>query len=160
MVPLKEVIKLTILNPTNPLEIERARASVDQIDLSKVHLNLTDEEDGPGWSVEKCRGVELRYRTFLVGHLLYPEISFAPDKDVDVFWHYHILDTRAYITDCDKLFGGYFHHNPYLGMEGVESTEALMQAWELTQALYESVGSGVFAEAAFCGMGKPAFCGM
>ena len=139
--------------------VEGARAKVDLIDLSKVHLNLMDQVEGPGWSAARCRDVEYRYRVFLMGHLLYPELSFAPDKEVDVFWHYHILDTRAYIADCKDLFDEYLHHNPYLGMEGHESTRELARAWALTQELYESVAADVLVSAAFCGMGKPAFCG-
>lgn len=154
---------MSILAPANPVAVEEVQRKLDALDLSKIHLNLQDTVDGPGWTAEQCLQVENRYRAMLAGRMLYPNIVFAPDKELDVFWHYHILDTRAYIADCDALFGAYLHHDPYLGMEGQESEEALMRAWTATQELYQLLGTAErpLANAAFCGMGdKAAFCGM
>lgn len=153
---------MSILAPIKNPELEKAKAKVENLDLSKIHLNLQDESEGPGWSSDKCQEVEVRYRAMLVGHTLYPDTTFAPDKDVDVFWHYHILDTRAYIADCNTLFGEYMHHDPYLGMEGEASEAALEQAWSATRDLFEELGIAdkMLTTSAFCGTGsKPAFCG-
>ena len=59
-------------------------------------------------------------------------------------WHYHILDTRAYCKDSDKVFGGYFHHFPYFGMRGDEDERNLRRAFEQTKGLYlEAFGEGM-----------------
>lgn len=154
--------KVPILAPTKKPELEKAKAKVEDLDLSKIHLNLQDEDEGPGWSPGKCQEVEVRYRAMLVGHILYPFTVFAPDRDVDVFWHYHILDTRAYIADCNTLFGEYLHHDPYLGMEGAASEAALEQAWSATRGLFEELGVAdkMLTTSARCGKeSKPAICG-
>ena len=36
-------------------------------------------------------------------------------KDVDEFWHTHILHTMKYTEDCERVFGTYLHHNPDIG---------------------------------------------
>jgi hypothetical protein len=150
---------LTILDNTGTRELQEARERVGQLDLSRIHLNLMDKKDGPGWTADKCHAVEARYRLFLTGRLLFPTLMFAPDRDVDIFWHYHILDTWAYIVDCERLFGEYLHHNPYLGMEGKASMDELQTAWETTQVFFGLLGD-VDGSPAFCGMVVPAFCGM
>ena len=38
--------------------------------------------------------------------------ELAPSPLVDLAWHAHLLDTRAYMRDCDALFGEYLHHAP------------------------------------------------
>lgn len=45
------------------------------------------------------------------------------------FWHYHILDTRAYHKDCDTVFGHYLHHFPYFGMRGEHDAIDLKNAF-------------------------------
>ena len=148
---------MTILAPKSDEEITRAIARVDEVDLSKIHLNLMDEMDGPGLTAEKCIELEAEYRQLLVGRVLYPDVTFSPSKDVDPFWHYHILDTRKYMQDCDQLFGYYLHHEAYLGMEGPESETELLEAWAATQELRTMIGAPaelVFAGAsAYCGFG-------
>jgi hypothetical protein len=33
----------------------------------------------------------------------------------DMVWHSHILHTRQYAEDCEKLFGRFLHHTPETG---------------------------------------------
>jgi hypothetical protein len=46
-------------------------------------------------------------------------------RDLDIVWHYHILDieayvrdTEAYIRDTAQIFGRYLHHPPDFGPMG------------------------------------------
>jgi hypothetical protein len=55
---------------------------------------------------------------------------------MDLFWHYHILDTIKYAEDCALIFGRFLHHFPYLGLRGDEDASRLRIAWQQTQALY------------------------
>ena len=66
-----------------------------------------------GWSLERANLAEAEYREFLRSAALSPEVPMAPSsEDMDVVWHYHILDTQKYLEDCVALFGGFMHHVP------------------------------------------------
>ncbi len=52
------------------------------------------------------------YRAFLSLKATYPELKLAPVTLVDELWHAHILDTRKYARDCERLFGKFIHHMP------------------------------------------------
>ena len=87
-----------------------------KLDLEPIKFSLTHREDGPNWSINKVEGLEVWYRRFLYLSNIYNEKIIVPSKDIDIFWHTHILDTQKYIFDCDNLFGRYIHHFPYFGM--------------------------------------------
>jgi hypothetical protein len=69
----------------------------------------------------------------------FPNEAIAPQFDVDIFWHYHILDTMKYAVDCDNVFGYFLHHFPYLGLRGEDDEELHERAGVRTQELYESI---------------------
>lgn len=76
------------------------------------------------------------YRQFLTLRQRYPERTLVPSALIDLVWHYHILDTRKYIDDCDRLFGGYLHHDPYFGIDDNSLAEN-QEAWADTCKLWE-----------------------
>lgn len=80
--------------------------------------------------------VERRYRKFLFLNHKHPESTVVPSKDVDKFWHYHILDTRKYADDCQKIFGYFLHHFPYFGMRGDEDAYQLQDAFRQTNDMF------------------------
>jgi hypothetical protein len=80
---------------------------------------------------------ERDYRRFLTLHRLYPEVTLVPSALIDLIWHYHILDTRKYGADCDRIFGYFLHHDPYFGTGSEESRRENMEAWEATLVLWE-----------------------
>ena len=84
-----------------------------KMDLEPIKFSLTQRDDGVGWSLDKAELMEVWYRRFLYLVSLYPDKIIVPSKDIDIFWHTHILDTLKYTADCQKLFGKYFHHFPY-----------------------------------------------
>lgn len=89
------------------------------LDLASIRARILQKE---GWSTERLQVAEEGYRVFLTETTLHPEGSFSPaTEDVDVFWHYHILDTQKYAKDCEHFFGGFLHHVP----SSEESNEAL-----------------------------------
>lgn len=110
--------------------------NVAALDLSMVKMKLADPEEGKGWSAEQCDDAEVEYKRFLTLNLLYPR-SIVPTTVMDTMWHYHILDTRAYHRDSERIFGGYFHHFPYFGMRGAEDEQNLARSFENTSQLYE-----------------------
>ncbi len=106
------------------------------LDLEPIKFSLAMREEGPGWSHEKIESLENWYRRFLFLVHLFPEKTIVPTKDIDTFWHTHILDTKKYMADCESLFGGYFHHFPYFGMRGEEDRMNLEEAFNETEELY------------------------
>ena len=124
------------LNYQNTTELERARQLVDSIDLFMVKQKLMDKDEGQGWDEEYTAYVEHRYRRFLCMLFLRFDSSIVPTRDIDLCWHQHILDTRAYARDCQKVFGRFVHHFPYFGMRGEEDAKDLSNAFEETKAIY------------------------
>lgn len=116
---------------------EDAMQLVETIDLSMVKLKIMDKEEGQGWDQEYADRVELRYRRYLC-MILYNggRGSVVPTKEIDLFWHQHILDTRAYAKDCQRVFGEFLHHFPYFGMRGDEDARNLDSAFAETKAMY------------------------
>jgi hypothetical protein len=113
-------------------------APVAALDLDQIKIKLMHNESGEGWSMERANAVEFEYRRFLYLMKKYPAETAAPCVDVDTFWHYHILDTVKYAADCEKLFGYFLHHFPYVGLQGEEDENARQDAGERMRELYEA----------------------
>lgn len=118
------------------LDIDAFLESLSAVDLSRVRMKLEDDRDGAAWPPERTRRVELLYRRFLALTWAYPAVSIVPSREIDEFWHQHILDTRAYARDTAAVFGEFLHHYPYFGMGGAEDRQRLEQAYERTKQLY------------------------
>ena len=111
---------------------------VMQLDLEPIKMKLTHEASGEGWSRDKADAVEKEYRRFLCLMKLYPDEDTAPLVDVDTFWHYHILDTMKYAADCDRVFGYFLHHYPYVGMRGGDDEQFRIDSGNRMRDLYET----------------------
>ena len=144
--------------------VEQVIAAIATLDLDPIKLKLMNPEEGQGWSREYADRMELAYKRFLTLSMTHPEETLAPGKDVDRFWHAHILDTLKYAEDCEKVFGYFLHHFPYFGMRGAEDAANLAAAAERTRELYQQeFGGSENKGAAWCGAAvKPqnaAWCG-
>ena len=106
------------------------------LDLESIKFSLTQRDDGPNWTLSKTELLEVWYRRFLYMSYLYHEKIIVPSKDIDTFWHTHILDTKKYMSDCDNLFGRYIHHFPYFGMRGESDRLELEKAFRETEELF------------------------
>jgi len=148
--------------------VEQVIAAIEALDLDPIKLKLMDSEEGQGWSREYADRMELAYKRLLTLLATHPEETLAPGKDVDKFWHGHILDTLKYAEDCDKVFGCFLHHFPYFGMRGAEDAANLAEAGETTRRLYQqefgrdydTSVSRKTENAAYCGaIRAEAYCG-
>lgn len=127
-------------------------AVFEALDLSPIKLKLMHVESGEGWSERRVNAVEAEYRRFLFLMKKYPDAGASPTIDVDMFWHYHILDTMKYARDCEATFGFFLHHYPYVGMGAGSDDSERLEAGERMRAIYESeFGVVVKGDAAFCG---------
>lgn len=125
-------------------------STIAELDLDPIKVKLMHKESGEAWSLEKANHVEFEYRRFLQLMKMYPGEQTAPLFDVDTFWHYHILDTMKYAADCEKVFGYFLHHFPYIGLRGEDDESAHRQAGSRMQELYEAT----FGEPYIRGQGR------
>jgi hypothetical protein len=132
--------------------------AIEQLDLEPIKVKLMHEESGEGWSLEQASAVEREYRRFLYLMKTYPEEQAAPLMDVDTFWHYHILDTMKYATDCEAVFGYFLHHFPYVGLRGEADEAAHHRLGEKMKELYENTFGEAYARAP-SGMATTAWSG-
>lgn len=102
----------------NATATTRAIAAIAALDLACIKAKLMHVPSGEGWTVAYADRVETEYRRFLTLMKLFPNELAAPLVDVDIFWHYHILDTVKYAADCAAALGYFLHHDPSLGMAG------------------------------------------
>lgn len=98
-------------------------------------MKLANKHDGLGWPKEKVIIVENCYRMFLFLCRKYPSQRIVPTKEIDDFWHAHILDTKKYIRDCKIVFRRYLHHFPYAGLRGERDRDALKRLYRHTMQL-------------------------
>ncbi len=145
----------------NDRPVEQVIAAIQTLDLEPIKFKLMDPEEGEGWPRQYADRMELAYKRFLSLLVTHPEETLAPGKDVDKFWHGHILDTLKYVEDCENVFGYFLHHFPYFGMRGAQDAANQARAAEATQRLYrQEFGESV--RAAYCGAVKQdeaAYCG-
>jgi hypothetical protein len=113
----------------------------EALELNAITEKLVHRKAGKGWARERAEAAEREYRRFLFLAKIHPEVPLAPTVDVDEFWHYHILDTKKYGTDCERLFGYFLHHFPYAGMRGEQDELALQRIGERTRAMYAATFS-------------------
>ncbi|QJD98917.1 hypothetical protein HH212_01765 [Massilia forsythiae] len=112
-------------------------AAVMEIDLDRIKFKLMHAESGEGWSQKKTDSVEKEYRRFLCLMKMYPDEDTSPLMDIDTFWHYHILDTMKYALDCEKVFGYFLHHYPYVGLRSGNDIQFRVDSGERMRVLYE-----------------------
>jgi hypothetical protein len=105
------------------LEKLLAKRHINSLDLSSVRGKLVEKL---GWTIAKAEAVELEYKRFLYAltHKSPGVLISPPTNDVDEFWHQHILDTRKYREDCQKIFGHYVDHTPGLSVEEQANADA------------------------------------
>lgn len=141
--------------------------AIAELDLEPIKVKLMHKESGEGWSLERANAIEFEYRRFLILMKKYPNEQTAPLVDVDTFWHYHILDTLKYATDCEAVFGYFLHHFPYIGLRGEADEKAHHRVGQRMKELYEATfGEGYIRhpaagnDAAFSGIATAAFSGI
>jgi hypothetical protein len=148
------------MHATNAVKpVDQIISAIQALDLETVKSRVMDAELGEGWTREYADSVESAYKTFLTMLIKYPEDSedIMLAKDVDEFWHTHILQTRKYTNDCERTFGFYLHHNPHVGERTAADLAKREELAAKTQQLYaREFGSAQRAEAAWAGdMAKP-----
>lgn len=142
---METAIKTSLVIPA-PISLERIsqlikekgiNSEIAAIDLEMIKMKMSLPDEGEGWTKEQCEDAEVEYKRFLHLNKKFLKSAIVPTDIIDTMWHYHILDTRAYHKDSERVFGGYFHHFPYFGLRGEDDKQNLISSFENTTALYE-----------------------
>ena len=103
--------------------LEAASDYISRMDLTllKQKLTLPPSWGGQSWPPERAAAAETKYKKWLFLQRKYEDVALSPGppgRDLDIFWHYHVPDTEAYIRDTAQIFGRYLHHPPDFGPTG------------------------------------------
>lgn len=134
--------KLEIADPS----IKDGIKEILALDFTSQKTKFVVDPDFHDWTKENIEFAEVLYKNYLYLCLKYPdEKRLPPSTDVDDFWHGHILDTRRYSDDCQRIFGRMLHHNPYFGFGSAKAETALADGFTVTQQLHEhEFGAPIF----------------
>jgi len=116
--------------------LEEVRRTINELNLDPIKFKLMDEKEGEEWSREYVDEVEVWYKRFLFLNFKFRNRAIVVNRVLDIFWHYHILDTAKYAEDCERIFGYFFHHFPYFGMRGPDDARNLKKAFDETLELF------------------------
>lgn len=89
------------------------------------------------WTREQRERSLQRYQKWLLLKVFYPKARLAPTRDIDLFWHLHMLSPVAYSRDCNRLFGQLLDHDGGFGKGPGELTR-LQVVFTRTAELWES----------------------
>ena len=134
----KTVIEERVVYQKTARTTEEVTGLLDGLDLGPIKFKLMDAEEGEGWNRGKVEEMEKQYKRFLLltvtsGH------AIIPTKEIDAFWHQHILDTQKYADDCERCFGFFLHHFPYIGLRGEDDRQNLEALFQQTRQIYEAM---------------------
>jgi hypothetical protein len=134
-----EALPLRNLKRKKPtMNSENYFAPIAALDLTSIKAKLMNKESGEGWSLSYADTVEFEYRRFLYLVKRFPSEPVAPRFDVDVFWHYHILDTKKYAADCEQIYGYFLHHCPSIRRQGEDEIVQDLRGKRMRE-LYEAI---------------------
>ncbi len=116
------------------VSLENAKNYLAQLNLSFIIDALCSPHYPlPRWTKPDAEACSQLYKNFLWLNKLHLPKNLVPTKEIDEFWHQHILHTKEYLRDCKNIFGFYFHHNP---TSPDENPEKLIADFLVTKALY------------------------
>lgn len=120
----------TSANNLSLLDPGVARIALQRLRYSRAAPTL------PGQASLSWPETEQQYRRFLSLKQWYPNQLLVPVGTALQLWQAHILDTRAYRSDCEAVFGRFIDHFPYLGAESEADQRELHVAEQLYRDLY------------------------
>lgn len=107
------------------------------LDLSRYLRKLSSRQPTE-WPPERLALAAREYRRFLDLRRRDIVRALVPSEIVDAVWHEHILDTRNYALDMERIFGVFVHHEPTYDDDSHART-AMDDALASTMAAYVTV---------------------
>lgn len=116
------------------IRLEDARCYIDALDLDYIIESMCSTQYPlPRWTLADAKHCAQLYKNFLFLFKKHFPTPLVPTKEVDEFWHNHILYTKKYHYDCMHIFGHYLHHEP---ANPNESSDNLINDFLITKQLY------------------------
>lgn len=116
-------------------DLDTAQKHIAQLDLSYiVDAMCAPEYPLPRWTREDALKCCELYKKFLFLLCKYSTDALVPSRDIDEFWHNHILYTKNYINDCQQIFGYYLHHEP---ASPKDNPQELIEGYQRTKHYYQ-----------------------
>jgi hypothetical protein len=110
-----------------------------EIDLKSISFDRVIQKlaEQPFWSLQHAKTACQQYQRFLFLIKKYGKnYRLSPSKEIDAFWHQHVLCTKQYHHDCQIIFGKYLHHYPFLKKESRKILSKGPHPFEITQKIY------------------------
>lgn len=119
---------------TQAVDLEQARYYLNQLDLNYIIDAMCAEHYSlPRWTQSDARFCCQLYKNFLLLQKIHFKEGLVPTREIDEFWHNHILYTQNYFQDCLNIFGYYLHHKP---TSPTDQPEKLVANYLKTKQLY------------------------
>jgi hypothetical protein len=117
------------------ITLEQARSYLDQLDLKYIVQDMCGlAYPLPRWDEKEAYHCEKLYKNFLfLQKKCIPDFFLVPSREIDEFWHNHILYTKNYFQDCLNIFGHYLHHEP---AKAEDDKQHLINHYLKTKQLY------------------------
>lgn len=97
------------------VELETARQYIEALDLQYIiDAMCAASYPLPRWTLQDAKRCAQLYKNFLMLQKKHHPEPLVPTRQIDEFWHNHILYTQRYTQDCLAIFGHYLHHEPAL----------------------------------------------
>lgn len=118
----------------NQISLEAARIYIEQLDLAYIVDTMCSESYPlPMWERSDALHCLNFYKNFLKLSKKHRSEGLVPTREIDEFWHNHILYTKRYFEDCLQIFGHYLHHRPAMPDE---NKQELITGYLKTKELY------------------------
>ena len=115
----------------------------------KMQGHIDDTPSSEDTLLEIDAAIE-EYKRFLILKIENPDVRMSPTKPMDEVWHFHILDTKKYAADCDRMFGAFLNHTPGYGPHDspgrVDGTSESFEAMKEHYRTQMELGLGGFIE--------------
>ena len=129
--------QLSLSERLKPLHRERI-AIIEAEDFTPLARKVAEETGNhdPDFLEEGATQLKAYYALCVID----PLNAHGVSAKLDPFWHAHLLHTRDHMDFCDRVFGGYLHHEP-LDRTDAAALEDATQTYEYTrQTLQDAYG--------------------
>jgi hypothetical protein len=104
------------------LSLQEARCYIEKLDLNYIINSMCSTQYFlPRWTLVDAEHCCQLYKNFLFLNKKHLPAALVPTREIDEFWHNHILYTKKYINDCNRIFGHYLHHQPAMPEDNAEN---------------------------------------
>ena len=131
--------------------LNKSTDAIEKIKFGQISWKMSDSKQCSLSDDDIALAIN-EYKRFLTLKIENPTRNLAPTDLMDEVWHFHILDTKRYAEDCQRLFDRFLHHRPSYGpFESLENQRDLSESFDCMMNLYrQKYGHDPISMAASC----------